>query len=215
MPRSAHSAASSRVSASTAARAAPVCAIAGMPWCGETVTLTTVPPSLAEAGADRGAGHRVGAVDVQAPDGAPALRRDLLGGHEVLAAGVVDEHVEAPVALARGLDDPRRVGRARGRRRRRTCSARRSRRGGLEDLLAAPGDDDVRPGGDELDRGLLAEVGAAAGDEHDAPGERVGGVDLRGPGRQGRAGEPGIEPGFTVLETVRITDKLTPPAAES
>ena len=46
MPRSAHSAASSRVSASTAARAAPVCAIAGMPWCGETVTLTTVPPSL-------------------------------------------------------------------------------------------------------------------------------------------------------------------------
>ena len=48
MPRSAHSAASSRVSASTAARAAPVCAIAGMPWCGETVTLTTVPPSGAE-----------------------------------------------------------------------------------------------------------------------------------------------------------------------
>jgi hypothetical protein len=43
-PRSDHCDASSRVSASTAARAAPVCAIAGIPWCGDTVTLTTVPP---------------------------------------------------------------------------------------------------------------------------------------------------------------------------
>jgi len=34
---------SSIVLASTAARAAPVCAIAGIPWCGETVTLMIVP----------------------------------------------------------------------------------------------------------------------------------------------------------------------------
>ena len=110
MPRGAHSAASSRVSCSTAARAAPVCAIAGMPWCGETVTLTTVPPSAPNPAPDRGAGHRVRPVDVEPAHGAPALGRDLLGGDEVLAAGVVDQHVEAPVALADGLDDPRRVG---------------------------------------------------------------------------------------------------------
>ncbi len=42
-PSGAHSAASSRVKPSTAARAVPVWAMAGMPWCGETVTLTIMP----------------------------------------------------------------------------------------------------------------------------------------------------------------------------
>src|SRR6478735_5241459 len=41
---------SSRVSASTAARAAPVCAIAGIPWCGETVMFTTMPEAARSAG---------------------------------------------------------------------------------------------------------------------------------------------------------------------
>ena len=182
------------MSASTAARAAPVWAIAGMPWCGETVTLMTVPPSPPKPAPDGGAGHRVGAVDVQPPHGAPALRRDLLGGHEVLTAGVVDEHVEAPVALADGLDDPRRVGGLADVAGDVRAALADLRRGRLEDLLAAPGDDHLRAGRHELDRGLLAEVGAAAGDEHDAPGERVGSVDLRGRRGQIERGSRGSNP---------------------
>ena len=42
-PAAAHRAASSAVSASTVARAAPECAIPGMPWCGESVTLIDPP----------------------------------------------------------------------------------------------------------------------------------------------------------------------------
>jgi len=44
IPRSRHRSASSRVSASTVARAAPECAIPGIPWCGESVTFTILPP---------------------------------------------------------------------------------------------------------------------------------------------------------------------------
>ena len=93
-----------------------------------------------------------------------------------------------------------------------TCEQRSpiSRRGLVEDLLAAPGDDHLRPGRRELDRRLLAEVGAAARDEHHAPGERLGREDLRGRRRQGRAGEPGFEPGFMVLETMRIAVNSLP-----
>ena len=49
-PRAASARASSRVSASTVARAAPECAIPGIPWCGDSVTFTTVPaPARANA----------------------------------------------------------------------------------------------------------------------------------------------------------------------
>ena len=43
--------ASSRVSASTVARAALECAMPGMPWCGDSVTLTIVPAPARAANA--------------------------------------------------------------------------------------------------------------------------------------------------------------------
>ena len=43
--------------ASTAARAAPVWAIAGMPWCGETVTLTIVPAPASRIASSYAASH--------------------------------------------------------------------------------------------------------------------------------------------------------------
>ena len=104
-PSRAHAAASSLVSASTAARAAPVCAIAGKPWWGETVTLTIVPRRRAHGQLVRGLAHRQRAVDVEPLDRAPALGGDALGGDEVLAAGVVEQEVEPPVALERAGDD--------------------------------------------------------------------------------------------------------------
>ena len=82
------------------------------PWCGESVTLTTVPPPAgrnASSAASRR--HPLGRADVEPRDGAPALRLDRLGGREVLAAGVVDERVEAAAALEREADDPLGVGR--------------------------------------------------------------------------------------------------------
>ena len=92
------------------------------PWCGESVTLTIVPPPRgrnASSAASRVI--RSVAADVEPRDGAPALRLDRLGGREVLAAGVVDERVEAAAALEREADDPLGVAVARGRRRRRRC----------------------------------------------------------------------------------------------
>ena len=43
-PSAAHSRASALVSPSTAARAALECVIPASPWCGESVTLITLPP---------------------------------------------------------------------------------------------------------------------------------------------------------------------------
>ena len=43
-------------------------------------------------------------VHVQPVHGAEPLRGDLVGGGEELAAGVVDQHVEAPVALGHGVE---------------------------------------------------------------------------------------------------------------
>ncbi len=87
---------------STAARAAPEWTIPGIPWCGERVTLITLPARLRdERLGRRGVGHLPGALDVELDDGAKALRRDRLGGAEELPAGVVDEQVDAAVALER------------------------------------------------------------------------------------------------------------------
>ena len=44
IPKRAHSIESTRVRFSTAARAADECAMPGSPWCGESVTLTILPP---------------------------------------------------------------------------------------------------------------------------------------------------------------------------
>jgi hypothetical protein len=46
------------------------------------------------------------AVHVQPLHRGPALRRDGLGGREVLAAGVVEQRVDAAVALEGNVDDP-------------------------------------------------------------------------------------------------------------
>ena len=78
-PPAAQRAASSRVSASTVARAAPEWAIPGIPWCGESVTLTIVPPpARLERQLEGGLGHVQHALHVQPPHRPPALRRDQL-----------------------------------------------------------------------------------------------------------------------------------------
>ena len=50
-------------------------------------------------------GHQPGAGDVELDDGPEALRADRLGGAEELPAGVVDERVDAPVALEDPVDE--------------------------------------------------------------------------------------------------------------
>ena len=52
-----------------------------------------------------GVGHQPGADDVELDHGAKALRRDRLRRAQELAAGVVDEHVDAPVALEHAVDE--------------------------------------------------------------------------------------------------------------
>ena len=101
--------------------------------------LTIVPPPGGphrELG--RRAAHQLGPPHVQPRDRAPALGLDRLGRGEVLAAGVVDEHVEAAVALEAGADDALGVGGladvARPRRRRRPDLRR-----GLGEHLAPAG----------------------------------------------------------------------------
>ena len=118
------------------------------------------------------------------------------------------------MALAGGIDDPRRVGGLADVAGDVRAALADLRRRLFEDLLAAPGDDHLRPGRRELERRLLAEVGAAARDEDHAPGQRLGREDLRGLWRQGRAGEPGFEPEFMVLETMRIAVNSLPQGAE-
>jgi hypothetical protein len=51
--------------------------------------------------------HQPGAFDVQPHHGAEALRRDLLRGGQVLAARVVEQEVDAPVAGKRLVDERR------------------------------------------------------------------------------------------------------------
>ena len=50
IPKRAHSIESTRVRFSTAARAADECAMPGSPWCGESVTLTILPPRGSPSG---------------------------------------------------------------------------------------------------------------------------------------------------------------------
>ena len=99
-PSAAQRAASSRVSASTVARAAPECAMPGMPWWGDSVTLTIVAGAgVAEAQLECRLGHVQHPFYVQSPHRPPALRRDQLGRAEELTTGVVDEHIQPPLAL--------------------------------------------------------------------------------------------------------------------
>jgi hypothetical protein len=52
-----------------------------------------------------GLAHRQRAAHVEALDGVPPLGGDALGGHEVLASRVVEQEVEAAVAVKRRADD--------------------------------------------------------------------------------------------------------------
>ena len=173
-PSRAQAAASSRVSASTAARAAPVWAIAGMPWCGETVTLTIVPAGVAHRQLVGGLAHRQRAADVEPVDRVPALGRDPLGRNEVLPAGVVEQDVEPahgdrarPGRSARRHRDSRMSPRPRS-------SARRSRPPPRSSTSARrPGDHHPRAAARELGGRRLPEVGAAAGDQRDLSLERA------------------------------------------
>ena len=116
IPKRAHSIDSVRIMFSTAARAAPECDHAGHP----VVRREGDADHLAGALRDerlgrRGMGHLPGPLNVELDHGPKALRADRLGRAEELTAGVVDEHVDAAVAL----DDP--VEQARRPRRRRGC----------------------------------------------------------------------------------------------
>jgi hypothetical protein len=122
-------------------------------------------------------GHPLRRADVHPRDRAPALRLDRLGGREVLAAGVVDERVEASAAVEREADDPlggvwladvagdvvepelpRRI---------------------RHHLLPAAADHDLRAAPAQLGRGGPAEPRSPAGYEHGAVGEQPLGEDLR------------------------------------
>ena len=109
-------------------------------------------PAVAVAEAARRRAARVIVIGARRRSGAARRAQPLavivLGGHEVLAAGVVDEHVEAPVALERRArrSRPRRPG---SRMSPATAVAALAEVGArlLEDLRAAAGDDDARAAG--------------------------------------------------------------------
>ena len=120
--------------------------------------------------------HPLGRADVEPRHRPPALRLDRLRGREVLAAGVVDEHVEPPAALEREGEDPLRVGvRADVAGHPRGAELRRRR---LEHLGAPAADDDLRAAAPQLGRRGAPEPRAAAGDEHRPAGERAVGEHL-------------------------------------
>src|ERR1700761_755128 len=113
---------------------------------------------------------------VQLDDGAEAFRRDRLGGREELAAGVVDEDVEPPVALQQAVEEsvdrvlladveglvPERPRQARGERLR------------LGQRLRAPtAADHGRPEAHQLERRLPSQAGARPGDDAHHPLEQT------------------------------------------
>ena len=112
-------------------------------------------------------------VQHDADDGAPTVRRQVLRAHEEVAGGVVHECRHRP---ERGLGRVERVGdRTRlthvGR-----CGdalAGQLRDGLVQGLTAATDDRDLRAEPAELERHRAAEAGAAAGNQHDAVGERA------------------------------------------
>jgi hypothetical protein len=125
-------------------------------------------------------GHQPGALHVQPDDRAEALRRDVLGGRHVLAARVVHEQVDPPVALQNGLDErihlvlladvacARLDAPALG------CAS-----GLLERLLPPSAHHDPRTERGQLERGRTPETRAAAADHGNLPVEQPGLEDLR------------------------------------
>lgn len=133
--------------------------------------LTIVPPSSPEAVRGSRAHHLQRPTNVQAQHRVPALGGDALGGHEVLAAGVVEQRVEAAVALDRRPDDPLGVGGVADVARDVGAALADRVRRFAQDVLAPAGDHDVCTARRELDGGLPPEVGPAAGDKSGVPVE--------------------------------------------
>ena len=168
---------------STAARAAPEWTIPGIPLWGESVTLEHLAAALRDEGLGRRrVGHQPGALDVELDHGAEALRGDRLGRAEELAAGVVDEDVEPPVALEHAVEE--------GADRVLVADVEllvlegarqaRGQLGGLgERLGAAPAADHGGAEARQLERRLAAEAAAGAGDHADLAVEQAGPEDPR------------------------------------
>src|SRR5205085_11089682 len=97
-----------------------------------------------------------------------ALGRDVLRRRHVLAAGVVDERVDASVTLQHAVDERADLVLLADVAGDRVALPFAERNGLLERLEPAPGHDDGRAAGRELLRGCAAEPGAAARDDHDA-----------------------------------------------
>jgi hypothetical protein len=117
------------------------------------------------------AGQFPGGVDGEPVHRTPALERDLLSGGDELAAGVVDEHVDAPEAPERRLDQPldlvglADVGRDREALAARGLDLRADR---VERLGPAAGHDEPSSVPREHERGRPADPRAASGDDRDA-----------------------------------------------
>ena len=177
IPKRDHSIASVRIMFSTAARAAPEWTIPGIPLWGERVTLSTLPPPcgmkalVAAAWVISQVPWTLRSITVRKPFGA-----DRLGGAEELAAGVVDEHVEAPVALQQRVEEAadrllladvealvlEAAGQGGG------------QLGGLRQrLLAAPAGDHDGAEADQLQRRLPPQPAAGAGDDADLTVEQA------------------------------------------
>ena len=123
-----------------------------------------------------GMGHQPGAVDVEVDHGAEAFRADPLGRAEELAAGVVDEDVEASVALEQAVEEAadrllladveRLVFEGA-----RQLRGQRSRLG--QRLLAPTAGDDGGAETRQLQRRLPPQTAAGAGDRADLPLEET------------------------------------------
>ena len=114
--------------------------------------------------------HVPGRVDREPVHGAPALEGDLLGRRDELAAGVVDEDVDAAEALERGVDQRLDLlGLAHVGRHGEALGAERlhGRPRLLQRLRAAAADHHRRAVAGQRERGRAPDPGAAAGDERD------------------------------------------------
>ena len=168
---------------STAARAAPEWTIPGIPLWGERVTLRTLPSPcgmkalVAAAWVISQVPSTLRSITVLKPFGA-----DRLGRAEELAAGVVDEDVEAAVALQQAVEeaadrlllaDVERL----------VLEGARQPGGELrglgQRLLAPPAGDDGGAEARQLQRRLPPEAAAGAGDDADLPLEQTVSEDPR------------------------------------
>ena len=179
----AHSSAAVSVKLSMPARAAPEWPMPGMPPHMSAMMLTIAPPSQLAAAVvvehplgDALARHQEAAGQVVAHDRVPALGADRRERRRELAAGVVDEAVDAAVAREHGRDGRPAPRLRRGCRRRASSRRRpplRSRRAPPASFSALRPTIATRaPSDGQLVRGAAADARAAAGDERTWPANR-------------------------------------------